>query len=97
MNWKATWTESFLIAPLEGRRGAGGRAGQIGVAQFSPGIYPACSEHGAMVCVRRRIDRESLWRCLVEGCNVGATWRGHPTRHYLDPIPERGPYPKMNQ
>lgn len=96
MSWKRTWTESFLIAPLEGRRGAGGRAGSIGIADFPAGRYPACSEHGAMNCVRRRIERESLWRCLVEGCNVGAAWKGTPHGRDHIGVPESGPYPRMN-
>jgi hypothetical protein len=75
--WRSTWRASSDLSELEGRRGAGERAGSYGLADFQAGIYPACSEHGAMLCVRGAAAGESLWRCLVEGCNIGCVC---PTR-----------------
>lgn len=76
MNWRDTWHPAIELTPLEGRRGAGEHAGLFGLATFAgAGVYPACSHHGAMNCVRRSDESgESLWRCLVEGCNIGAVW-----------------------
>ena len=39
--------------------------GIAGTATFRAGVYPACSEHGAM----NRVAVAPLWRCL--GCNIG--------------------------
>lgn len=76
--WRETWHASSSLSKLEGRRGAGERAGEFGLATFPAGEYPACSEHGALICVRGRSRSEdggtSLWRCLVEGCNIGCEW-----------------------
>jgi len=39
--------------------------GTPGIADFSAGIYPACSLHGAM----NRVSSAQMWRCLQ--CNIG--------------------------
>lgn len=43
------------------------KAGQgiAGTASFMAGVYPACSEHGAM----NKVASAPLWRCLT--CNIG--------------------------
>lgn len=41
------------------------RQGIGGKAFFRAGIYPACSEHGAML----RVAKQQLWRCAE--CNIG--------------------------
>lgn len=69
--WRTTWYEDS--EPLdEGARGGGERAGVAGFAVFEIEkqflTYPACSKHGAM----NRLGKDRpIWRCLVEGCNVG--------------------------
>ena len=70
MSWRGTWAPSTRLTKLEGRRGSGEAAGEFGEATFPAGTYPACSEHGAMNCVKR--GEPSLWRCLADGCNIGA-------------------------
>ena len=50
----------------------GGRAeteNTVSVQRFSAGLYPGCSQHGAM----NRVGSD-VWRCLATGCNVGARW-----------------------
>lgn len=72
MNWRDSWVTDPSVVPLaEGERGAGERRGEVGLATFPAGDYPACSKHGAMNCLGRE---RSIWRCLVEGCNAGAEW-----------------------
>lgn len=63
MNWRL----DDRIAPLEGARGEAVCRGEVGVADFPAGTYPACSLHGALAAVG-----QGKWRCLVEGCNAGA-------------------------
>jgi hypothetical protein len=68
--WRESWhANPFLVELEEGTRGGGERRGEVGLAQFSAGWYPACSLHGAM----NRMGREqpAVWRCLAFGCNVG--------------------------
>lgn len=86
------WMGTEFVEPLEGRRGAGENAGEIGVGQFPAGTYPSCSNHGAMVCVRGcDEDGDSLWRCLVEGCNIGLVWKAKiDTRHGVMHRPRGG-------
>jgi hypothetical protein len=65
--WRADPTS---VEPLEeGTRGRGERRGQVGVAVFMAGIYPACSLHGALIRVG---SDPAIWRCLVHSCNAGA-------------------------
>lgn len=76
-SWReAWWPSSDLLVPLEGRRGSGENAGQVGLCAFPAcpeWALPACSKHGAMNCVKRAdTETGSYWRCLVEGCNIGA-------------------------
>lgn len=62
------WRPDQLVRPLvDGARGSGERAGSVGVAHFTPGLYPACSRHGALTAIGG-----GKWRCLVVGCNAGA-------------------------
>lgn len=68
-NWRSDASVTLLS---EGSRGSGERRGDPGLGDFSAGVYPACSRHGAMN--RVGVD-PSLWRCLADGCNVGAIWR----------------------
>lgn len=63
----ATWRKDPRVTDLEGARGAPLRRGDVGVADFSAGVYPACSKHGALAAVG-----EGKWRCMVDGCNAGA-------------------------
>jgi hypothetical protein len=75
--WKGTWVQSPNLRALEGRRGSGSQAGLIGFGFFPAGVYPACSKHGAMNCVKPASEDEgSFWRCLAEGCNIGAALVG---------------------
>lgn len=83
MTWRESW-QPIGVTELEGSRGAGVRRGEIGVADFPAGIYPACSNHGAM----NRVSKDkSYWRCMVEGCNAGAEWIG---RTRAIPVTEGG-------
>ena len=72
-----TWrTDPSVVALDEGSRGSGANRGEVGLGDFIAGTYPACSRHGAM----NRVGREpSIWRCLAEGCNAGAIYRGEGT------------------
>ena len=67
--WRESWSPSERLLPLDGARGDGSIAGEIGMARFPAGTYPACSRHGAM---NRVGGKNNYWRCLVHGCNVGA-------------------------
>ena len=44
---------------------------RFGLEDFSAGIYPSCSRHGAMQKVSRDAD---WWRCVEQGCNIGCIW-----------------------
>jgi len=82
-DWHNTWMDAPPgMTPLSGQRGSGAQAGEIAVAQFTEGgsFYPACSKHGVMNCVES-CDHETgegsaYWRCLTEGCNIGAECQG---------------------
>lgn len=81
--WRDSWCAIELLGAVgerleEGQRGGGAAAGRPGMAAFiGVGEYPACSEHGAM----NRLGRDSqIWRCLVEGCNVGLELYRSPGR-----------------
>lgn len=65
-----TWRSHPLVEPLtEGTRGDGAHRGEVGVADFPAGVYPACSLHGALI----RVGADpAIWRCLVHSCNAGA-------------------------
>lgn len=68
MSWRDTWQPA---PELEGARGSGERRGRAGHADFGGSLagrrYPACSDHGAML----KLSPSGVWRCMVEGCNVG--------------------------
>ncbi len=67
-DFRASWTADRRVRPLtDGTRGSGVRRGDVGVAHFSAGVYPACSLHGALTAIG-----SDKWRCLVPGCNAGA-------------------------
>jgi hypothetical protein len=67
--WRSSWHHSDSVVPLtEGARGEGSRRGEVGVAMFRAGEYPACSRHGALTA----LNAEGIWRCTVRDCNVGA-------------------------
>ena len=58
------------LRPLEdGSRGTGEHAGILTMRKYTPGWYPACTRHGALVAVGG-----GKWRCLTPGCNIGAEW-----------------------
>jgi hypothetical protein len=65
-NWRS---DARVELFLEGTRGTMTEAGEVGLADFIAGTYPACSRHGAMTCLS---VRHHLWRCLAEECNIGA-------------------------
>ena len=67
----ASWRPDLAVLLLTGARGPALRRGEVGVAHFPAGLYPACSLHGALNAIG-----SGKWRCLVEGCNTGAqtTW-----------------------
>jgi hypothetical protein len=65
-NWR---TDPAVVPLLDGTRGSMSQAGQVGLAEFPAGTYPACSRHGALICVSRR---DGIWRCLTMECNIGA-------------------------
>ena len=71
LRWKMTFREflfnDLLIKPL-GNTIKKSNQGVAGHANFGIGIYPACSEHGAMNKVTTR-GNGNLWRCL--NCNIG--------------------------
>lgn len=62
-----SWRADPRVTVLDGARGEPVRRGEVGVADFSAGVYPACSYHGALIAIGG-----GKWRCLVEGCNAGA-------------------------
>ncbi len=66
MTWKNTFKPytSTEAIPLGNTLIKSGQ-GVSGTAQFLAGIYPACSEHGAM----NKVSFASLWRCPT--CNIG--------------------------
>lgn len=65
-----TWAPELTAAPLGLTLKKPGQ-GEIGTMIFTAGLYPACSEHGAMNKVAKDAQ---LWRCL--NCNIGAEFTG---------------------
>ena len=44
--------------------------GKVFMKEFSPGMYPACYRHGAILLVDNGNDGK-LWRCRELGCEEG--------------------------
>lgn len=65
-DWRETWREAPDAEPL-GLTLPKPEQGNVGIADFIAGTYPACSNHGAM---NRVASHSQVWRCL--NCNVGA-------------------------
>jgi hypothetical protein len=71
-----TWALRRLELLTEGGRASG--TAEVTVRRQANAIYPWCSEHGAMNRVGGRTAEAAatgpVWRCLVEGCNVGCRY-----------------------
>jgi hypothetical protein len=70
-DWEETWRTDPSVEPLlEGTRGdTTEHRGEVGLADFPAGTYPACSRHGALI----RVGKDpKIWRCMFHNCNVGA-------------------------
>lgn len=45
-------------------------SGKVYLHQYNVGLYPACSKHGAILCIAVREDGK-IWRCREPGCDEG--------------------------